>query len=398
MHISTPRGIRFDCSGCGNCCLQWPVPVTAADYERIRGLSYGEAEFRKLNSTRENLYQFTHTLEKRADGRCQFLTAENRCQLHTDHGQESKPTMCSLFPYTFMVTPDAVLASLSFASSAVLYNTGKLLSEQDEVLANQYKRFQQSFNTQTERWQNLQLIDGIGLSWKDFAELDRALMDIVYEQCDSESTVPRKMRSKLQKMSKMVTSLLPSPGAAERDPKLESRPKIVDQLLLKYLDLLYFPKDVFADSSYDLKTRELMMALVAAPEAVLLGNGDGGKFSDLIKLKLGKLPEEIEELVDRFLYVKVFSKFYFGPGFHHLSLLAGIHHLQYVELLFRLKLKQAIVNKRITMPLKFEDSVELLRILERRITQLDLSKESISVLEILCSSPERAARVQFLAE
>lgn len=297
-----------------------------------------------------------------------------------------------------MVTPDAVLASLSFASSAVLYNTGKLLSEQDEVLANQYKRFQQSFNTQTERWQNLQLIDGIGLSWKDFAELDRALMDIVYEQCDSETTLPRKLRSKLQKMSKMVTSLLPSPGAAERDPKLESRPKIVDQLLLKYLDLLYFPKDVFADSSYDLKTRELMMALVAAPEAVLLGDDNGGKFSDLIKLKLGKLPEEIEELVDRFLYVKVFSKFYFGPGFHHLSLLAGIHHLQYVELLFRLKLKQAIVNNRIAVPLKFEDSVELLRILERRITQLDLSKESISVLEILCSSPERAARVQFLAE
>lgn len=398
MQIRTPRGIRFDCSGCGNCCLQWPVPVTALDYERIRELSNGEAEFRKLKSTRENLYQFTHTLEKRADGRCQFLTAENRCQLHLDHGTSAKPSMCSLFPYTFMVTPDAVLASLSFASSAVLYNTGKLLSEQDTVLTEQLQRFQQAFTSTTERWQNLQLLDGTPLSWDAFSNLDKELMAIVNEGSELESSVPRKIRAKLAKMSKKVISVLPKGTNPERDPKLESRPKIVDQLLIKYLDLLYFPEDVFSEQSYDLKTRELMMALVAAPESVSFGGKDASKFSDLIKLKLGNLPEEVEELIDRFLYVKVFSKFYFGPGFHHLSLLAGIHHLQYVELLLRLKLKHAIACEGLIRPVPFDYAAELIRILERRITQLDLSKEAVSVLEILCSSPERASRIHFLAE
>ena len=374
------------------------MPITASDYERITGLSKGDAQFRSLKSTRQNLFQFTHTLEKRADGRCQFLTEENRCQLHLEHGAAAKPSMCSLFPYTFTVTPDAVLASLSFASSAVLFNTGKLLAEQEAVLEEQFARFQHSFSIATERWNSLQLIDGTPLSWRSFAQIDKDLMAIAEEGSETSDAFPRKMRTKLQKIGKYIVSQLPSSSAAERDPKLESRPKVVDQLLVKYLELLYFPQDVFSDQSYDLKTRELMMALVAAPESVNFGEGVGCKFSDLIKLKLAKLPDEIEELIDRFLYVKLFSKFYFGPGFHHLSLLAGVHHLQYVELLLRLKLKQAIVNKRSEMPLKFEDAAELIRKLERRITQLDLSKESISVLEILCSSPERAARIQFLAE
>lgn len=398
MQISTPRGIRFDCSGCGNCCLQWPVPITAVDYQRITDLSKGEARFRPLNSSRQNLFQFTHTLEKRGDGRCQFLTAENRCQLHLEHGAEAKPSMCSLFPYTFMVTPDAVIASLSFASSAVLYNTGKLLSEQDAVLAEQYRRFQNTFDNPSQRWKNLQLIDGTALSWEAFAELDQELMRILEEGSEAPEIVPRKLRSKLQKIGKLVLSMLPTPGAAERDPKLESRPKIVDQLLLKFLELLYFPQGVFADQNYDLKTKELILSLVGAPESVSFGEEPSTKFSDLIKFKLGKLPDDVEDLIDRFLYVKAFSKFYFGPGFHHLSLLAGIHHLQYLELLIRLKLKQAIIDKRLQTPISFEDTAELIRNLERRLTQLDLTKDSISVLEILCSSPERATRIQFLAD
>lgn len=297
-----------------------------------------------------------------------------------------------------MVTPDTVIASLSFASSAVLYNTGKLLSEQDSVLEAQYRRFQNAFDSTSDRWQNLQLIDGTALSWEAFSQLDQDFTRILEEDCQTTESVPRKLRSKLQKMGKFVLSKLPTPAAAERDPRLESRPKIVDQLLLKYLELLYFPQDVFADQNYDLRTRDLMLSLVAAPETVSFGDASSTTFSDLIKFKLGKLPDDVEELIDRFLYVKAFSKFYFGPGFHHLSLLAGIHHLQYLELLIRLKLKQAAIGKSLQIPVSFEDTAELIRSLERRLTQLDLTKDSISVLEILCSSPARAARIQFLAD
>ena len=393
VHISTPRGIRFDCSGCGNCCLHWPVPITQDDYERIRVISNEEAAFRPLKSARENLQKFTHTLEKRSDGRCQFLTEENRCQLHLEHGVAAKPSMCSLFPYSFTVTPDTVLSSLSFASSAVLYNNGKLLSEQHDVLSEQYKRFEELFKPTSERWHKLQVLDGTPLSWVEFSKIDASIMQIA-ESEPVFNEVPRGIIKKLRRIETHVLGLLPKPSLCERDPKLESRPKIVDQILLKYLDHLYFPEDVFADQHYDFRTRELMQELVAAPNSVSLAeNKTNGptKFANLISLKKLDLADEIEDLLDRFFYMRLFSKLFFGPGFFHLSLIAGLHHLQLLRVLLGLKLKQEILRNPETA-LTFERAAEIVRTLERRLTQLDLSRESVSVLEILCSSAERVER------
>src|SRR5579862_2946333 len=116
LHI--PEGINFECTGCGNCCLQWPVPVTAEDRERILQAGPGQesARFRRLNHQQPKLRAFTHTLEKRSDGKCEFLTESNRCSLHEKFGPEFKPGMCQLFPYTFNPTPSGVYASVSFAS------------------------------------------------------------------------------------------------------------------------------------------------------------------------------------------------------------------------------------------------------------------------------------------
>ena len=35
MILHIPEGINFECSGCGNCCFSWPVPLTPADVRRI---------------------------------------------------------------------------------------------------------------------------------------------------------------------------------------------------------------------------------------------------------------------------------------------------------------------------------------------------------------------------
>jgi Fe-S-cluster containining protein len=146
LHI--PIGINFDCTGCGNCCLQWPVPSTDEDRRRIIDLSRefvapvtantatvettagtaadipststsvdlfstpGGQLFRRIDMDvlRNKNNQFQYTMEKRADGRCVFLTQQNRCALHERFGVESKPSMCQLFPYTFTEAPDGFYA------------------------------------------------------------------------------------------------------------------------------------------------------------------------------------------------------------------------------------------------------------------------------------------------
>jgi Fe-S-cluster containining protein len=397
--IQSPKGIRFECSGCADCCLHWPVPLTAEDYERISGrLEDCPACLQSLSSRRANLINFSATLEKLAGGSCKFLTAEKRCSIHMDSGASEKPSICRLFPYAFTVTPDAVLASVSFASTAVLHNTGRLLSEQPEALLLHYQLFESLFNPAAQSWQKLQLVDGIALDWERFRQIDSRLLSVIEADCPDPACVPIDVAARLMLASTQVINELADRSAVEKEPRLESRPRIVDQILLKHLERLYFPQEVFRQTSYDLNVAELLQELVAAPPAVSFGQApESQRFAALIKIKLGKLPQQSEDLLNRFLYTRFFSKLFFGPGFHHLSLLSGIHHLSTLNVLLKLKLKQALAKDPQTQP-SFELLCELLRTMERRLTQLDLSGRSLALLEVLLSSRARQERLAFLAE
>lgn len=397
-NILTPNGIRFECSGCGNCCLQWPVPATKNDYKRVCGLTINDPDpgnnpvhlFRELNSATDSLQSFTHTLEKRSDGKCAFLTTDNRCRLHQEFGADSKPSMCQLFPYYFTVTPDAVLCSVSFASSAVLFNSGKLLSEQTASLQEKFAQFKELFADNSLSWNNLQIIDGISLSWNEFRDIDARFSALI--GAETPLDVPRGLPGKMLKLSACAANFLKQPELAEKSPRLEASPKIVDQLILKHLDRLYFPEDF--NGPLDLDARALLSEIVAAPHTVLFGQK---RFAELIKYKLDKLPPDQEDLLDRFFYCRIFSKSFFGPGFHHLSLLSGIHHLIMLQILIRLKVKEQHLRTGLT-ELEFTDFAEIIRSLEQRLTQLKLSAEAKATLEVLLTSPQRANRAGFLGE
>jgi hypothetical protein len=138
--------------------------------------------------------------------------------------------------------------------------------------------------------------------------------------------------------------------------------------------------------------------MVSAPQMVSFGQGKVAlKFGDLINFKLKQLPEPCEDLLNRFLYVRFFSKLFFGPGFHHLSLLAGLNHLRILHILLRLKIKQVILLTK-SKTIELEQLAELVRTLERRLTQMDFSGQSQAMLEVLLASPSRQERLSFLAD
>lgn len=397
MVIKTPRGIRFDCSGCGNCCLNWPVPLTDRDVRNISEHSNTghAAPMRRLPASGVKMQTFTHSLEKRADGRCIFL-AESRCELHSRFGEESKPSMCRLFPYTFSLTPSGVCASVSFASTGVLFNSGKLLSEQLQLLQERYEIFLDLFPHIEMNWNRAQIVDGIPLSLVQLNALCSDFNDIVESDCSDTCVPPSNMVQKLHRMSQRVLEDLPSAQHSERVPQLESSAEIVDQVILKYLEKLYFPQDVFAEDNFDLDIQGLMRELVSAPQTVRFGGEGKPTFLELSELKLGTLAPELEDLINRFFYCRIFSWLYFGPGFHHVSLLAGIHHLLHLDVLIRLKLKCILLEKG-EQALDVYALAELVRTLERRLTQLHLSSQSKAGLDVLLPSASRAERIGQLA-
>lgn len=398
LHI--PSGIHFECTGCGNCCLNWPVPLTSADVGRLKTLSNDSSSFKPLHSGDLRYRGFSHTLEKRSDGKCALLTEDNRCSLHSQYGESAKPAMCQLFPYAFTETPSGVFTYASFASTGVLYNSGRPLADQEPMLEEKFALYKQLFPEVKTDWSNAQLLDGYALPWDEYLSIESNLLRVLSNNNDTAAM------DKLSECSDIAIAALPPSVSAEVTPPMPVSAEILDQLLLRHLSILYLPDNVFGESQFDLDARQLMSEIAGAPERVSLPNGFNTEdsFADLTGVTMDASsfkPTEtaafVEELLQRFIYARVFAKLYFGAGYAHLSLISGIHHLFFLVALVRLRVKQIIIS-RPEQKITFEDVAEILRTVERRLTQLNLSKQSCMMLEVLLSSPARLIRVKQLAQ
>jgi Fe-S-cluster containining protein len=384
LHI--PVGINFDCTGCGNCCFSWPVPLNQEDVSRLEALTGGEASsfVRYLGVKPGGLAAFTHSLEKRSDGRCLFLDDANGCQLHHRFGPQAKPSMCQLFPYTFTPTPTGVYASVSFASTGVLSNSGRPLLEQTDHLLSRWSLMQKLNPDYAPDWHAAQLLDGVPISWQEYLPLDREILDLL-QPGNGKGSILQLCR----KACSILAQRLPYSYPLERS-LTEVPPETIDRTLIKFLLQFYLPNDVFDGAECDFPARAMVQHLVT-PDMSASGRSVNGDDSDH---ELGELDPQTDQLLRRFFYCRVFSKLYFGPGYNYLSVAAGLHHLCCLIALVRIVLK---TEPRTADGDTFSAAAELVRKLERRLTMARFSRESTSVLEVLLTSPSRAERILSLA-
>jgi Fe-S-cluster containining protein len=407
LHI--PPELRFECTGCGNCCLQWPVPSTAEDRQRIIDLSrsmHQEVPGRLFRSVDVNVFRaksqtFQFTLEKRADGRCIFLTETNRCALHEQFGAESKPSMCQLFPYTFTEAPDGFYVSVSFASSGALFNQGRLLSEQGEYLHDRLTLFKTLFPKLKLDWSNIQLVDGINIRWSQYLLIEREVCKLLVENIHSSLESDNFLWSeRLTAVSEYILAQLSEPAMRSELERKHLIPdsELSDLLFARYLLQLYLPDDVFKSAGETPPVREFL-------ELIVSGNDDlsfqvEGKAVDLrecVAEPLRRLEPDSENLLARYIYSRVFSKLYFGPGLGHFSLVSGFHHLVVLVALVRIKMKCLKATGKLPGVVPYLHVAELVRSLERQLTSFQHSRESSSVLQVLLESPSRFRRLVDLA-
>lgn len=368
------------------------MPVTRQDKEQIDrlidatpALAAGQAgNYAHLPANFGKFYAFEHSLGKRSDGRCQFLTPENRCSLHEVAGAQAKPSMCRLFPYTFTDTSSGYFASLSFASTGVLFNSGAALNSQEILLREHLQLFLELFPDLHLDWSCIQMLDGLALGWSDYLTVEHKLLHLLEANRYD-------VLAALLSGSRLLARELPDGAGSQSLPPVEAPPEVIDSLLLAHLSCLYFPDDVFASRVVDLQCQSLMRKLVNPPEEILI-SGRSGQFgiAMLSRHKLGRLDDQSEDLLFRFLYCRVFGKLFFGPGFGNLSLIAGWHHLATLVALIRLQLKMITATEK---QLDFQTVCEVLRAAERQLSRLELSRQSQTILEVLLSSGERVERM-----
>ncbi len=138
--LTLAKGLRFRCRRCGDCCREFPVPLSAAEVERYEGRDWSsvlEGPTPPVVTTVRRGREVVRYLARKRDGTCLFLAPDDRCRIHAAFGEADKPLACRIFPFTFVEGegPEGrPVASAQFSCSSIAAGDGAPLAQQRKDL------------------------------------------------------------------------------------------------------------------------------------------------------------------------------------------------------------------------------------------------------------------------
>ncbi len=396
LELKIPEGINYECSGCGQCCTGWTVPMTAADHARVSSVDWGKEEaqytdiklFRQLKSYEKAGTPYTHAILPGSDSFCPFLT-DNLCFVHKQYGAKFKPSMCQLFPYCFNETPSGIYTTVSFVSMAVIYNRGLALTEQRDYLETKLKEFQALYPNHHPNWSSLQLAVGQPMTWDDYLRHEDKLTNIL-----KDCSLPLEQRF-LNGSDYLFSQLTAASGSAS-GKTFEALPahttlKHLDRHLLVALHKIYFPAKPLGQGECNFNIFRFCYQLAYQGTRISLPTRSFS-LEELHEFPWPQADQEIEDLLFRYFLSRLFGKLYFGAGFGQLSLITGFHHLILVLALVKLHAKAWAASRQATQ-VSMLDLVVAIRELEKRLGESKLGGYEAALWELLMQSRSRMRRV-----
>jgi lysine-N-methylase len=126
---------NWTCSGCGQCCKVWDVPITNDEKEsienlKIPGYNFEDKQYFIQNRKNKNLFYI-----KKIDDKCIFQGDDELCIIHKLYGEPAKPLACRMFPMNISLWNDGS-SSVSFRHQclAVSEHKGKGITKQLNVV------------------------------------------------------------------------------------------------------------------------------------------------------------------------------------------------------------------------------------------------------------------------
>lgn len=389
-----PEGINYSCSGCGRCCNGITVPLTETDYERVSALDMndlipnylGQDVFRIARDHESEGTAYTHAIKQNDQGHCPFLV-DKLCSIHGKYGSDAKPIICQLFPYNFNKTPTGTFVTVSFRSTAVLYNQGTPLHEQTDVLEDRLNKYQALYYGKTPNWNNIKLTVNQPLEWNKYIEIEEELLE--YWRDNSMSLEDRMLKGSAYLQSLLNT--LP----AKSDDETASPLNGLDKHLLVALHTLYWPTKAKL-TRFDMSFNAMRFSYqVAFGAKTLKLPARCFSFQELNAFPWPSEDKEIEDLLYRFFYSRIFGKWYFGGGFQQLGLIIGYHHLAICLALVKMHSKASAIARGQSR-VAFLDVAHAVRRLEEQLSEIEVSPNGVGIWELLMFSRKRLRRI-FLA-
>jgi len=344
---------NWDCHVSGCCCKEYQVTLTDEERRRIEAQGWdsqtdlgGLPPFIKSGPWWKRRYQLTG----RGDGSCVFLSDQGRCRIHERFGYEAKPLPCRLFPFVLVPVADHWRVGLRFACPSAAANKGRPLPEHDDAL--------KDFAAELAVREGLQAAHAGAIvrapalqgrqrvEWPDLLRFVQALQTILNTRRDR---LERRVRKWLalanlcrQARFDEVTggrlveflNLLAASVEAETpaNPKALKPPSWIGRLLFRQALALFTRKDQGPNRGSATGSR---LALLAAASRFALGRGTVPRLHawlpettfERIEAATGSLPEEAEQILERYYAIKLGSIQFCGSAYFGLSFWDGLEAL-----------------------------------------------------------------------
>ena len=355
LRLDLPVLQNWDCHNCGGCCKQHLIEITDAERDRIvtqgwtaaDGIPEGQPIFEKMNGF---FGRPQWRLAHRADGGCVFLDERGLCRIHAKFGEPAKPLACRIYPYAFHPAGKSVAVSLRFSCPSVVKNAGRTMTAQQAEI----RRLAEAVVPQDAVTNPAPQINAAErLDWPDFHRCVDALDETLAPTAGPSPTplVVRLLRAVewtglvgLSKFDKLrgerlqdFLDLIREAACADVPalPQTMAEPTRLGRLYFRLLVAQYARKDTAADLQAGWRGR---WRLLRAIWKFSRGKGDAPPLQSAfqavpfaaLEAPFGPLTAEQDEILTRYLHVKVQGLHFCGPAYYDVPFVEGFHSLALV--------------------------------------------------------------------
>jgi lysine-N-methylase len=351
LPLQLPTIQNWSCHNCGGCCRQHAIAITAAEHERIAGQNWtvedgipaGQPVFERCGLLPwSRWYRLAH----QPDGACVFLDDRGLCRIHAKFGEAAKPLACRIYPYAFHPAGRKVAVSLRFSCPSVAANQGRSVAAQESDL----KALERLVVPEgADRVPPPEITLGQRLDWPDTLRIVGKLDEILG---NAEKKVTVRLRHALKVVDLIGQSRFDkirgrrldefleiiAVAAAEEvpgDPAAVPEPSRAGRLQFRMLCAQYARRDTAGERHRLWRIRWRLLKM-----AVRFAQGTGNipavqelfsevPFADLER-GFGPPPGDADEMLERYLRVKVQGLHFCGPAYYNVPLVEGFQSLALV--------------------------------------------------------------------
>ncbi len=343
--LQLPTIQNWSCHNCSGCCRQHLIEITEEERQRILDQKWtakdGVSDGPVVVPHGGSLFKKSWRLAHGSDGGCVFLNDDGLCRIHAKFGEAAKPLACRIYPYALHPAGKKVTVSLRFSCPSVVANLGKPVSENRDELK-KIERLVVPENA--DQISPPKISNREQLDWPDTLKIVNALHELI-TQDDEVGIIDRLYRAlfvvglvgeaqfDLIRGARLgdFLEILSEAASGEELPE-PVQPAAVMQMQFRLLVAHYARKDTVADLDAGLAGR---WRLFRAATKFASGQGSAAPLQDCFNevpfeamdQPFGEIPDEFEEILTRYLSVKLQGLHFCGPAYYGIPLVEGFRSL-----------------------------------------------------------------------